>query len=135
MKAILKDGTELTVNSYANISDNRVQISFAGITSYDTLKSKLVVAATKTIKIYTDNTSFVTFENYTKIVDPCTVTTAADNTLDVLVIFEREDEISQRIRALEETAALNSVAIDNITTDFLPTIMEEIATLQAGGGV
>lgn len=91
-KLVLRDGTEFHINSDANISDNRIQISFAKITSYDDLRSKLTASITKTIKVYDSDTSIKAYENYTKIIDPCTITTASDGTSDVVVFLEKLDE-------------------------------------------
>jgi hypothetical protein len=112
MKAVFKNGTEKTINSHAILSDTRIQISFAGVASYDSLRAEMVVAATQSIKIYETDTSFVAFENYTKIIDPASITTASDETLDVVFVFEKEDELAQLVHTNSDDIKALYAAVD-----------------------
>ncbi len=106
MKLILKTGEELHINSIFMLTDNRLSISFGNIESFDGLKAKLTATATEEIKAYITDDTYSVYEDYTIMVNPSTVTEAADGTLDVVIILEKEDEISKMKKTI---AALNPV--------------------------
>lgn len=104
MKAILKTGEELQINSAFPISDTQINISFKGITKIDDLLDKLTVSALKQISIYSED-SVTIYSEYTQIKNP-SATKAEDGTWDVLITFEREDEIAMKINSLLERQSL-----------------------------
>jgi hypothetical protein len=128
MKAVLKTGTELQIASYSLLSDTRIMIAFIGNTSYDNLRSQLTIQALKEIKCYPDDngTTFDVFENYTKILDPSNVTVATDGTYDVVITFEKEDEISQRISQNSEDIVSLFDAVNVMMTEIIPSMMAPV---------
>lgn len=111
MKAILKTGEELQINSVIQLSDTQISISFKAITSIDALLIKLTVSALKQISVYKTDDSTDVYLNYTKINNP-SMTKAENGTWDVLIIFERENEVSQKINELSERQSLVEDAIN-----------------------
>ncbi len=117
MKLILKTGEELQINSIFMLAENRLSISFGGIESFDELKAKLTATATEEIKAYITDDTYSVYEDYTIMVNPSTVTQTSDGTLDVVIILEKEDEISKLKKTI---AALNPVInLDTCTLDEL----------------
>lgn len=114
MKTVLKNGTEYYIASYGILTDTRMQIAFTKISSYDTLREQLTASALKSVKIYTSDTEdFTAFENYTKFIN-ASITMADDDTLDVVIAFEKEDEVSQKINDLYERQSLVEDAINEL---------------------
>lgn len=117
MKVVLKTGIEFQINSIFMLADNRLSISFGNIESFDELKAKLTATATEAIKAYTTEDTFSVYEDFITLVNPATVTQAADGTLDVVIILEKEDDIS---KLKKEIAALNpDINLDTCSLDEL----------------
>jgi hypothetical protein len=100
MKLILKTGEEFQVNSIFMLTDNKLSISFGNIESFDELKAKLT-AATEEIKVYVTDDSYSVYKDFTTLVNPATVTQTADGTLDVVIILEKEDQLTKRVSLIE----------------------------------
>jgi hypothetical protein len=122
MKVVLKSGSEFTASSVFMQSENELCISFTGITSYDTLRTSLTIAAMKEIKYYMDETSFTSYENFTKF-KAAKIIEVGDGTLEIVVLFEREDEISQRISQNEEDIAALYDGFNVLMTEIIPSLM------------
>ncbi len=117
MKVALKTGEEFQVNSIFMLTDNKLSISFANIESFDGLKANLTAIATEEIKVYVTDDSYSVYEDYTTLINPSTVTQAADGTLDVVIILEKEDEISKlkkTIAALNPVSNLDTCSLDDL---------------------
>lgn len=111
MKALLSNAKEYQISSAFMQVENQLGISFHGIASYDTFRAELTVTSTKVIKVYTTDTDFTPYENFTKVI-PKGVTELEDGTLEIFIVFECEDELSQRVRANEETIDALYAAVD-----------------------
>ncbi|WOO35416.1 hypothetical protein R2R35_16640 [Anaerocolumna sp. AGMB13020] len=117
MKLILKTGEELQINSIFMLAENRLSISFGSIESFDELKAKLTGTATEELKAYITDDTYSVYEDYTIMVNPSTVTRTSDGTLDVVIILEKEDELSKMKKTI---ATLNPVInLDTCTLDEL----------------
>jgi hypothetical protein len=121
MKIVLKTGDVFQVSSVFMQTENQLCISFTGITSYDSLRAKLTVNAMKQIKEYSNETDFVSHENFTKFIS-ANFTDAGDGTSNVSIIFEREDEVHQRLSYLEEQLSSTNTTLDWLLTDVVPYV-------------
>ena len=121
MKVVLKSGDEYQINSVFMQKEDQLCISFAGITSYDELRAALSPDATEEIKIYSTDTDFTVYEHFVTVINPSTVTRAADGTYDVVIVLEKADEVTLRLNVLqvELTAAKEANATLQETVDLL----------------
>lgn len=103
MKSVLKTGEEFKVNSVFMKTENQVCISFAGITSYDELRSKMTAESLSVISLYNmdESSDCDVYEGFTTLVYPSTITEASGGTIDVVFTFQKEDETAKLIRELQ----------------------------------
>jgi hypothetical protein len=93
MKIILKTGEEFQISSAFMQAENQLGISFHGIPSYDTFRAKLTITSVKLIKVYVDDTTYTPYDDFTKVITK-TVSELGDGTLEIFVVFEREDPLT-----------------------------------------
>jgi hypothetical protein len=122
-RIVLKTAEEFQVSSVFMQAENQLCISFTGITNYDELRAKLTVQAMKEVKVYSTETDFLVYEDYTKFVDPSKIFKIADGTYEVLAVFEKEDEMSQRMRTAEENIQTLFDGFNFLMTEVIPSLM------------
>jgi hypothetical protein len=112
-RIVLKTVEEFQGNVFKQ-SDNQILVSFTGITNYDELRAKLTVQAMKEVKIYDSETSFLAYENFTKFINPSKIIEVGDGTIEVVIIFEREDETVLKLNELIERQTLVEDALNEL---------------------
>jgi hypothetical protein len=114
MKAVLKTLEDFQVSSVFMQAENQLCISFVGITDYNELRAKLTVQAMTEVKVYSNETDFVAYEDFTKLIDPSQIFKTVDGTYDIVTVFEKEDEIRAKLNELNERQTLVEGALNEI---------------------
>ncbi|MDF2596463.1 MAG: hypothetical protein K0R69_2804 [Clostridia bacterium] len=102
MKVVLKTLVEFQASSVFMQAENQLCIGFTEISSYDELKASLTEEAMQEVKIYTGETTFEEYNDFTQFAK-ATVVTTENGTQDIAMYFNRADELTRKIAILQDT--------------------------------
>lgn len=84
-------------------NDKQLKVVIKGVTDYSTFRADLTKYELTEVKMYTGETLTADYGKFDKIVYPIGIADQEDGTVEITLLLEREDEITARISALEDT--------------------------------